>query len=152
MVDFETHIKGNKLDLILTNCPEKVISVTDEGRLGRSDHVMLMLKIDTNAAVKQSSKEIICWKRGRYDKIRNNLELIDWRNELTNKTTEEAWATFKQVLSHQVETEIPSFIPNGKRRPQWLTSEIKSLLTTKKRHGGGRKRTGLQKAGQNMRK
>ncbi len=41
LVDFPTHTKGNTLDLLLTNCPDKVIEVSDSGRLGRSDHCML---------------------------------------------------------------------------------------------------------------
>jgi hypothetical protein len=58
MVDFATHIKGNMLDLILTNCPEKELSVTDEGRLGKSDHVMLLIKIDTSVLTKPVKKSV----------------------------------------------------------------------------------------------
>jgi hypothetical protein len=38
LVDFSTHIKGNILDLVLTNIPERVMEVREEGRLGNSDH------------------------------------------------------------------------------------------------------------------
>jgi hypothetical protein len=38
LVDFSTNRKGNILDLILTNCPEKFIHIKDEGCLGNSDH------------------------------------------------------------------------------------------------------------------
>ena len=40
LVDFPTHIKGNILDLVITNCPDKVISISDDGRIGKSDHCM----------------------------------------------------------------------------------------------------------------
>jgi endonuclease/exonuclease/phosphatase family metal-dependent hydrolase len=46
LVDFPTHTKGNTLDLLLTNCPDKVIKVSDSGRLGRSDHCMLKVVLD----------------------------------------------------------------------------------------------------------
>jgi hypothetical protein len=34
LVSFPTHTKGNVLDLVLTNCPERIVSVEDIGRLG----------------------------------------------------------------------------------------------------------------------
>jgi hypothetical protein len=45
MVDFATHTKGNMLDLVISNCPEKFLTVTDAGRLGRSDHMIIMLDL-----------------------------------------------------------------------------------------------------------
>ena len=45
MVEFVTHTKGNTLDLVLTNIPERITDVQDVGRLGRSDHVMIMTKV-----------------------------------------------------------------------------------------------------------
>ncbi len=48
MVDFPTHIKGNVLDLVLTNIPERVIEITDNGRLGSSDHVLLMVSVQVD--------------------------------------------------------------------------------------------------------
>jgi hypothetical protein len=41
MVSFPTHTKGNILDLVITNCAERVIDIEDMGRLGRSDHCMI---------------------------------------------------------------------------------------------------------------
>jgi Endonuclease-reverse transcriptase len=41
VVTCSTHIRGNTLDLLLTDCLERVIEVSDEGRLGSSDHVLL---------------------------------------------------------------------------------------------------------------
>ena len=41
MVDFPTHIKGNCLDLLITNIPGKVKEVLDMGRLGKSDHLII---------------------------------------------------------------------------------------------------------------
>jgi hypothetical protein len=41
MVDFQTQVRGNMLDLVLTNIPERVIEVSEGGRLGQSDHEMI---------------------------------------------------------------------------------------------------------------
>jgi hypothetical protein len=46
LVDFPTHTRGNVLDLILTNIPERLSNVTDAGRIGRSDHVAILCDLD----------------------------------------------------------------------------------------------------------
>jgi Reverse transcriptase (RNA-dependent DNA polymerase)/Endonuclease-reverse transcriptase len=133
LVDFATHNKGNRLDLVFTNCSDKVISVTDEGCIGKSDHTMILLKIETQFKVKTRCTKIVCWKKGRYENIRGNLALVKWHELLADKSTEEAWQIFKEIISIQVESEIPSFIPTGKTRPKWLTTEVQKLLTQKKK-------------------
>ena len=45
LVNFATHRKGNLLDVVLTNCSEKILSVTDVGVLGRSDHCIIAVDI-----------------------------------------------------------------------------------------------------------
>ncbi len=46
LVTFPTHTKGNILDLLLTNCSDKILDVSDVGRLGRCDHCMIKVDID----------------------------------------------------------------------------------------------------------
>jgi hypothetical protein len=121
------------LDLVLTNSPDKVITITDEGRLGRSDHIMMILKIGTSLKLRPKKNQIVCWKKGQYENIRENLSLIDWDNQLRGKNTSESWAFLKSTLAEQVKKEIPSFTPSGKYRPQWFNAEIRGLLTAKKK-------------------
>jgi hypothetical protein len=45
LVEFYTHLKGNILDLVLVNCPERILTVNDAGRLGRSDHEKIVIEI-----------------------------------------------------------------------------------------------------------
>jgi Reverse transcriptase (RNA-dependent DNA polymerase) len=132
-VDFATHRRGNILDLILTNSPDRVLSLTDEGCIGRSDHNMLLLKIESNVRVKLKKSPIVCWKKGKYNEIREKLSSINWRTKLADKNTEEAWQTFKQEVDKLVKENIPTFMPTGKQRPKWLTPEIRGLLTRKKK-------------------
>jgi hypothetical protein len=81
LVDFPTHKKGNTLDLVVTNCQEKCKSVKDVGCLGASDHCMIELKIETGLSKgKMQSRKI--WNKGDNEKIRMELNDIDWDNEL----------------------------------------------------------------------
>jgi hypothetical protein len=45
MVDFSTQVKGNCLDLVLTNIPERIVDIEEAGRLGKSDHDMILLTV-----------------------------------------------------------------------------------------------------------
>ncbi len=45
LVTFPTHTKGNILDLVLCNNPEKVLNIKEQGRLGKSDHVALLIEL-----------------------------------------------------------------------------------------------------------
>jgi endonuclease/exonuclease/phosphatase family metal-dependent hydrolase len=46
LIDFPTHIKGNCLDLVLTNIPERIFEIKEAGRLGSSDHEMICLPLE----------------------------------------------------------------------------------------------------------
>jgi hypothetical protein len=45
LVDFATHTRGNIFDLVLTNIPERVEEIYEAGRLGRSDHVIIVTRV-----------------------------------------------------------------------------------------------------------
>ena len=64
MVEFVTHTKGNTLDLVLTNIPERITDVQDVGRLGRSDHVMIMTKVSVKKEQKTEREGLPAWSHG----------------------------------------------------------------------------------------
>ena len=57
---------------------------------GRSDHVCLMFEVLCH---RHSEKEGFKRKysKGNYPEIRNDINMIDWENELRGKDTEESW-------------------------------------------------------------
>ena len=63
LVDFPTHVKGNILDLIITNCPDKIISITDEGRIGKSDHCIIKLEMRVNMINKTARPKRPNWSK-----------------------------------------------------------------------------------------
>jgi hypothetical protein len=48
LVTFPTHNKGNTLDLVLSNCPARIQSVEEAGKLGNSDHVAIEINVEIN--------------------------------------------------------------------------------------------------------
>jgi len=63
LVNFPTHIKGNTLDLVLTNCHEKILEVADAGRLGRSDHCILKVTLDLEPGPAEKSRIKFNWSK-----------------------------------------------------------------------------------------
>jgi hypothetical protein len=61
LVDFSTHTKRNILDLVITNVQERIVDVREEGRLGRSDHVMIAVEV----SVPNNKQSLRCGKIGR---------------------------------------------------------------------------------------
>ena len=133
MVHFPTHIKGNTLDLVITNCPEKIISVLDGGRIGKSDHHVLNIEVKVNMSKIKERATRANWTKADIVGLRNTLGSINWQTKLTEKPADEAWDIFRTYL----DTAIAKFVPNSTIRsadtPKWLTREIVKLVRKKKR-------------------
>ena len=63
MVDFSTQVKGNILDLVITNMPERIQEVREEGRLGRSDHNMIVVEISVGKLAREEQHARPDWRK-----------------------------------------------------------------------------------------
>jgi hypothetical protein len=85
LVDFSTHIRGNILDLVMTNVQERIVDVREEGRLGRSDHVMIAVEVSVPnnkpPTIIETRKD---WTRADWAGLKHQLCTWDWRTELRN--------------------------------------------------------------------
>ena len=133
MVDFPTHIRGNTLDLILTNIPERISDVEDIGRLGHSDHVMLMAKVEVSSKSATQGKEQLDWARADWDSMRDRVAEVDWGRELEGVETEEAWSIFKEKIHQAVRDTVPVRKRRNPNRPAWLTQNVLRAIRRKKR-------------------
>ena len=98
LVDFPTHIKGNILDLILTNCSERIISLSNGGRIGKSDHCVLNIEVKIDFMKKNERATRPNWTKADIEGLREFLGNINWNQILIDKPVEEAWTTFRSTL------------------------------------------------------
>ena len=70
LVTFPTHNKGNVLDLIITNMASQVISVFDDGKLGKSDHSIIIAEIKATKMLKKNKERTPNWNKADYHSIR----------------------------------------------------------------------------------
>jgi hypothetical protein len=106
MVTFATHLKGNMLDLILTNVPELFIEVSNEGRLGTSDHYMLLAELDARSGQAEGNTLVRNWWKADWAAMRAELDHEKWEG-LEQLSASEAWSVFRMRLDALVEKHVP---------------------------------------------
>ena len=134
MIDFPTHVRGNILDLVLTNRPDNIVNIEALGNLSTSDHSILSVDINFRSKFNKTTEMIIDWKNGDNEGLRDFLSTVDWKRELEDMDTGNSW----QLIKDKINTGINNFIPKVPRcKPnnhQWMTKNVKRLVRTKQRH------------------
>ena len=133
LVDFSTHIRGNVLDLLLTNIPEQILEVEENGRLGHSDHSMILVTVAVKADARAKATTQPDWNKADWGKMREELARFDWRGQLERKSGQEAWDLLKKMIQAAVDKHVPPRRPRNQNRPAWLTQQILRAIRKKKR-------------------
>ncbi len=125
-------VKGNTLDLVLTNIPHRVLDVEDLGRLGTSDHSMIQLQLSANKKGIQSVEMVLNWFKADWGSIRRELQEIDWAGQLLNCDTDAAWSMFKDKLNGLVIEHVPLLPRRTNNKPVWMTREVLRAVRQKR--------------------
>ena len=131
LVDFPTQVRGNTLDLVLTNMPERISNIVGAGRLGASDHEMLKVTIQCNNS-KEVIKEVFNWRRAKWDEMRAELGKVNWSREFRGQRPSKMWKTFKSRVHAAVKKHVPKKKILKSGRPPWMTREL--LAAVRKKH------------------
>ena len=133
IINFPTHLKGNILDLVLTDLPSEIISARCEGRLGKSDHSIIM--IETNVTLNQSetSQKVPQWHKANFNQINSELESFDWDLELRDLSAEEAWTLFTVKMNETVIKNVPFRIRRKTSKPVWMSNKCLQAVRKKRR-------------------
>jgi hypothetical protein len=110
LVTFSTHhVRGNTLDLLLTDIPERVMSIADEGRLGASDHAILManVAVNTGPAPVPTKHSLPDCNRADWPEMRCEMAAFDWHELLRGKNAEQGWNVLKEHVHKLIEKHIP---------------------------------------------
>ena len=109
LVDFPTHTKGNILDIILTNCADRVISISDGGRIGKTDHCILNIEVRVKFVKSTDKVTRSNWTKADMEGLRKFLSKINWPSIFEGKVVDEAWKSFRATL----DTAIAKFVPRS---------------------------------------
>ena len=121
---------NNLLDLVFTDRDDNVTRLDYEMPFGRSDHVCLMFEVLCH---RHSEKEGFKRKyfKGNYPEIRNDINMIDWENELRGKDTEESWGILESVIKESVERNVPMQKVFKTFKKKWMTQEVLNVVKEK---------------------
>jgi len=133
LVDFPTQVRGNILDLLITNVPERIEEIFEIGRLGKSDHVMILTAITIDSATDDDNVAVKDWKKANWEGMREELGGNSWRHHLGRAGAEEAWQILKQKVHSLIEKYVPMRRRRNKARPPWLSQQILRAVRRKKR-------------------
>jgi hypothetical protein len=141
-VDFPTHIKGNCLDLVLSNIPEQIIEVSEAGRLGSSDPEMVSILVQVGQYL-QATKKVKNWRKAKWDGMRKDMEKTDWNRELGGLTVDRMWIVLRRKVEATIKRHVPLKVVNCRGRPCWMTREIVAAIRKKKKLWQQVKRGGM---------
>jgi hypothetical protein len=133
LVDFPTHGKGNCLDLVLTNMPERILELSDAGRLGSSDHVMLCLTVAMQDKDFKQDRPRLNWRKADWSAMRQGLAAMDWSTALHGRSVHDMWAIFRKEVESEVKKNVPIRKERKGGRAAWMTREIMAAVRKKKR-------------------
>ena len=131
-VDFPTHNSGRTLDLVLSQ-GEDVLSVEDVGKLGSSDHTMMVVNV--KGEIDQPSSDKLCkdWNNADLDGMNEFLAQTDWVNLLNSDDIETDWATFKEKIFEAEALYIPTRTIKSRNQPPWMTKSLLRQVRKKRR-------------------
>ena len=110
-----------------------IISVYDDGKLGKSDHCILMTEITTQKVKNRAPRKATNWTKADFPGIRSYLANIDWDTLMENKSSEEAWTILREKINTATEKYVPKSTVKKDTEPRWINREIIKLIRQKKR-------------------
>ena len=115
--------QASTLDLIFTKEEEDVRNIDVLPGLGLSDHGVVIgdFVCEWKSRVVQKPRRL--YQKGDYNKINERLNQINWDVEFENKTVQECWTIFKNILEALVEEHVPMSQPKDHNEP-WMNDRL----------------------------
>ena len=132
-VNFPTHIKNNVLDLVLSN-DNSVLNIENLGPLSTSDHVMLMINLNYSNNSQEKRDFYLNWNKADFNAMKNELSEIEWNDILSEKSVENQWSLFENVVNEIVSKNVPKCPVKFSGKPEWMNQTIVRLQRKKARY------------------
>ena len=128
-----THTSGNILNQVISEDENLVESVDHEGRLGKSDHKMVMVTLRMEMGDADDPSKSRDYGRANFEEMRKEMREIDWERSLNQAGVDESWCFLKGVLDRLVEKWVPWKRKRGRwNAPRWMNSDIRKSVNAKK--------------------
>ena len=132
-IDFPTHISGSTPDLVLSSSPGLVLGVEDVGRLGASDHSMVLVTVPGQLPNNVTFEEVPDWNRADMEALRAELCNVNWDEYLRDLDAENSWIRFKERLQQAEDRCVPRKRRRVGNNPIWMKKNIIRVVRKKRR-------------------
>ena len=130
-VTFPTHDCGNILDLVISNIPNRIHSILDSGKLGNSDHCIILTDIEATFTPHVPKHEVWDFKYAKFEEMRDELRNTQWEAILIHDI-ESDWNTFRSIFTNLCNKHIPKKTAKQLKQPPWLKRENLRLVRQKR--------------------
>ena len=133
LITCPTHIRGNTLDILLTNCDHLIsnISVTkpDDHSLP-SNHYLISFLIECSSLSTKSNVPVFIfdYPKADYEGLCNFLFDTDFSYSLQSDFIEQVWSFLKDTILEGMNRFIPKVRASRRNHPIWFSPEIRHTL------------------------
>ena len=124
--------RPSTLDIILSNEPGLVQSLTTHPPIGNSDHIVLQFQLVCHAQETVTSGVHLNLNKGDYQLLNKLVRETSW-DTVMPPDPQYHYELFKRTFGHIVSRCIPRACPKGKRRSIFITREALRLKARKKK-------------------
>ena len=133
VVESPTHVKGNVLDLVLTNSAQLIHSLTVfTDKFQYSDHFLIKFSLHRMAPKSTSFNHrclpVLNYSRADYEGMCNYLLDFDFSGCLDSSDVEVIWSLLKNALTSAISLFTPSHVVRHSSQPKWFTREIRHQI------------------------
>ena len=129
-VDFVTRGE-NILDLVFSSEVNMVENIYSIGKLGSSDHDILSFNMNMYTERLTNQGKMPDFSRANWDKLKEDLGMINWENEFQNLNASQSWDRFKEILNLYCARYIAMKNVRVKNKPVWMKQNIIRIVRKK---------------------
>ncbi|CAB4020455.1 Hypothetical predicted protein [Paramuricea clavata] len=126
-----THNCGNKLDLLLSNCPEIITNVeksTPEQCKFPTDHYIVEFQIKLKfKRARNVKRRIYNYKMANFEGLRSCLSNVPFENAFSDDIVQH-WSDWKDLFLTAVNKFVPVKTIKDINSPQWIDGEVRQLV------------------------
>ena len=134
------------LDLVFSDNNELIKEVTIAEGLGSSDHNAVKFNISSEVKPRDNLLKVPNFNQANFESMRNELNQIDWNNELAALDACTAWDLFKAILNRIQSKYVPMKHKRSRRKQNlpWLTPDVRNAIKKKRKSFNVYKRSLLE--------
>ena len=127
-----THSSGNILDLVLCNQEGMITEVMAEGRVGKSDHDLILFTICVDGRRGNDKRRTPNYRKADFAVMRKSMADTNWSRELNGRDVNDMWVIIRDRIKELMERYVPMKTRKEMMQPPWMDHEVKKAIEKKK--------------------